>query len=141
MRSLSRRVLMLCLAGLMPIASPSTARADANDLASDGNHMIFQRILTDDFDGVRAYLDAGREPEIRGFMDQTVSISAAASNSWRMVELFIVYGADLSLESRNGRTVASIVQPRLELGNVRLSSPDGQAFLRVQAILRKRGLL
>ena len=141
MRALSRRVLMLGLAGLMPIAVPSVAPAEAKDLASDGNHMIFQRILRDDFDGVRAYLDAGLAPDIRGFMDQTVSISAAASNAWRMVELFIAYGADLSLESRNGRTVASIVQQRLELGNVRLSSPDGQAFLRVQTILRERGLL
>ena len=110
-------------------------------MGPNNQHMIFQRIPRDDFDGVRAYLDAGIDPDIRGFMDQTAAISTATSSSWRMVEIFIDYGADLSLESRNDRTVAGIVRQKLELGNVRLSSPDGQAFERVQEILRQRGLM
>ena len=118
-----------------------TSSNDMNEIAEDGNHMIFQRILRDDFDGVRTYLDAGVDPNVRGFMNQTASISAAASNSWRMVEVFFEYGAELSLESRNGRSATSIEQQRLDLGNVSLSSPDGQAFVRIQDILGQRGLL
>lgn len=110
-------------------------------MGPNNQHMIFQRIVRDDFDGVRAYLDAGVAPDIRGFRDQTAAISTATSNSWRMVEIFIDYGADLSLEPRNGRTVASILRQMLKLGNVRLSSPDGQAFERVQEILHQRGLM
>ena len=144
MRALSRRLLLLGLVGLAPIVPlwrNSRAQSVDNDLASDGNHMIFRRIEEDDFDAVRAYLEAGLDPNVRGFDDETPAIWAAGSNSWRMVEILIEHGADLSLESRNGRTVANIMQRRLELGNVRLSSPDGQAFLRVQDILRGRGLL
>ena len=110
-------------------------------MGPNNQHMIFWRIEQRDYDAVTAFLDTGVDPDIRGFIDQTASISAAASSAWRMVEVFVAYGADLSLESRNGRSVASIVQQRLELGNVRLSSPDGQAFLRVQTILRELGLL
>ena len=60
--------------GLCANRGTQCGTGEANDLASDGNHMIFQRILRDDFDGVRAYLDAGVDPDIRGFMDQTASI-------------------------------------------------------------------
>ena len=144
MRATSRRALILCLVGLAPIAAPwrnSRAQGVDNDLASDGNHMIFQRINQDDFNAVRAYLDAGLDPNIRGFMDQTASIWAAECNCWRMVEILIEHGADLSLADRQGITVARVVEESLELGNIRLSAPDGQAFLRVQDILRERGLL
>ena len=141
MRALSRRVLMLCLTSVMSIVAYRAAPANANDLASDGNHMIFQRINQDDFDAVRAYLDAGLDPNIRGFMDQTASIWAAECNCWRMVEILIEHGADLSLADRQGLTVARVVEESLELGNIRLNAPDGQAFLRVQAVLRERGLL
>lgn len=133
----------LTLAGCQDDGSPNAQNntVDITELASDGNHMIFRRIEEDDFDAVRAYLDAGLDPNVRGFMDETAAIWSAGSNSWRMVEILISYGADLSLESRDGRSLASMVRQSLDLGNVRLSSPDGQAFLRVQEVLRARWLL
>ncbi|MGJ8605831.1 MAG: hypothetical protein ACSHXH_17070 [Marivita sp.] len=114
---------------------------DIGEVGPDGNHMIFRRIEQDDFDAVRAYLEAGLDPNVRGFMDETAAIWSAGSNSWRMVEILIEYGADLSLQSRDGRTLSSMVRQSLDLGNVRLTAPDGQAFLRVQDVLRQRGLL
>lgn len=114
---------------------------DIHEQGPNGHHMIFWRIEQGDFDAVVAFLNAGVDPDIRGFLDNTPAIWAGMSNAWRMVEILADAGGDLSLESRDGISVARIVRQSLELGNIRLSSPDGQAFLRVQGILRARGLL
>ena len=145
----ARRLLLwsaICVAALGltsdPAVRPVLAQSvDINEMGPNNQHMIFWRIEQDDFDAVTAYLDAGVDPDIGGFMGMTPAIWAAGANGWRMVELLAKRGADLSLVARNGMSVPAIVRQSQELGNVRLSSPDGQAFLRVQDILRERGLL
>ena len=73
-------VMTVSLAAFHPAITEAarTSSNDMNEIAEDGNHMIFQRILRDDLDGVRAYLDVGADPNVRGVMEQTASISSAA---------------------------------------------------------------
>ena len=113
MRTLSRRFLLLCLAGLAPIAMigrTSAAQVGVNEMGPNNQHMIFWRIEQDDFDAVTAYLDAGVDPDIGGFMGMTPAIWAAGANGWRMVELLAKRGADLSVVARNGMSVPAIVR-------------------------------
>lgn len=82
---------------------------DVNEPASDSNHMIFQSIEQDDFHAVCAYLDAGLDPNVRGFDEETASVWVPGCHCWRTVEILISNGADLSLDSASDRSVASIV--------------------------------
>lgn len=113
---------------------------DINEMGPNNQHMIFWRIQEDDFDSVEAFLDAGVDVNIRGFMGMTPAIWAAGAGGWRMVELLASRGADLDIAARNGRTIADYVQLSEALKNVKLDSPDGRAYLRVIQILKDRGL-
>ena len=134
---------MIFLAGCQDEGGTSmnSNAVDVNEMGPNNQHMIFWRIEQDDFVAVQAFLDAGVDPDVRGFLGMTPAIWAAGANSWRMVELLAERGADLSIKARNGMSVPAIVRQSQDIGNVRLSSPDGQAFLRVQALLESRGLL
>lgn len=114
---------------------------DINETAPGGDyHMIFWRIEQDDHAAVEAFLDAGVDVNIRGFMDMTPAIWAATSDSWEAVELLSSRGADLGIAARDGTTVAEVAKRTERLKRVKLDSPNGRAFLLVIQILKDRGL-
>ena len=144
MRTLSRRFLLLCLAGLAPVAAiwrTSAAQVDVNEMGPNNQHMIFWRIQQRDHDAVVAFLDAGVDPNIRGFNGMTPAMWAASSDAWTFVELLASRGADLSLVARNGATVAKTVERADRLQRVRAGSEQAQALDRVRARMVALGLM
>ena len=81
---------------------------DVNQMGPNNQHIIFWEIERRDADRVHAFLDAGVDINIRGFMGMTPAIYAATSDGWDMVLLFATRGADLSIVAKNGFSVQEI---------------------------------
>ena len=134
---------LLAVAGCVEGTAETQSRgeADMHEMGPNNQHMIFWRIEQRDYDSVTAFLDAGVDVNIRGFNDTTPAIWAASSDGWRFVEMFAERGADLSLSSRSGVTVARVVQLADDVGRVRAGTDEAQALDLVRARLQRQGLL
>ena len=132
------------LTSLFPLSGQAQTGAgsvDINEIGPNNQHMIFWRIEERDRDAVVAFLDAGVDPNIRGFMDMTPAMWAASSDAWTFVELLESRGADLSLIARNGATVAKTVERAQRLQRVRAGSAQERALNAVHARLVALGLM
>ena len=135
--------LLIAVSGCAEGAAEPQSRGeiDITEIGPNNQHMIFWRIEQRDFEAVTAFLDAGVDPNIRGFNGTTPAIWAASSDGWRFVEMFAERGADLSLSSRSGVTVARVVQLADDVGRVREGTDEAQALDLVRTRLQRQGLL
>lgn len=123
------------------VAAQNHRSVDINEQGPNNQHMIFRRIEEGDYTSVAAFLDAGVDPDVKGFMGMTPAIWAASSDSWEMVHLLASRGAELGIVARNGASVAEILERVDRLNRVREGTPNWKALERVRAILTARGLL
>ncbi|MHB2264790.1 hypothetical protein [Aliihoeflea sp. PC F10.4] len=138
MTSQNRRgVLSLCVSALVVMPFGLAAPAHATDQSPPSQPRPFREpILRRDLGAVQRLIDAGADIDQRMFNRATPSITAAASDNWRIVLAFLDAGADASLENRMGLTVAELART----SRVVLDSDEGRALQRVRDILRARGL-
>ena len=132
------------LTSLFPLlgqAQTGAGSVDINEMGPNNQHMIFWRIEQRDYAAVIAFLDAGVDVDIRGFMGMTPAIWAATSDGWQFVEMFAERGADLGLASRDGMTVADMVRMTDEVRSVRAGSAEEHALNAVRDRLVQQGLL
>ena len=126
------------LAAATPTQAEETTygRTAIGEQGPNGQHVIFWRIQSLEFDEVDAFLSAGVDTETRGFRDKTPVIWAATITSWDMVLFLAERGADLSARDRDGMSVCTI-QEGLP---TRLDTENGRVLEEVRRILREREL-